>query len=143
MGYPEKEIANAGCCSIGGMDWVFSNVTAGGTHLLVTSETPGVAAGHPFDPLRFELRVSNWAYGVQVDTVHVGEGERLVKIHSYGRSVEFIGDSLSAGMYQSYEGLSSFPHGVGAGLGDAEYTVVAYPGICVADQECWGNPREY
>lgn len=143
------------------MDWAFTNVTAGGTHLLVTSETPGVnvtgAAAvavedsscpsssdplpPPPPPLRFELRVSNWAYGVQIDGVHVGRGEQVVGIPSYSRSIEFIGDSLSAGMYQTYEGLSSFPYGVGAGLGDTEYTVVAYPGICVADKLCWGNPR--
>ncbi|KAG4219904.1 hypothetical protein PC116_g31617, partial [Phytophthora cactorum] len=44
-------------------------------------------------------------------------------------------------MYTSYEGLSSFAYGVGAGLGDTEYYVTAYPGICVSDQECWGNRR--
>ncbi len=126
---------------IGGMDWAFTNVTAGGTHLLVTPETPGVADGHPFDPPRFEFRVSNWAYGVQVDKVHVGEGERLVAIPAYDRSIEFIGDSLSAGLFQTYEGLSSFPYGVGVGLGDTEYSVIAYPGICAADQECAGNLR--
>lgn len=31
--------------------------------------------------------------------------------------------------------------GLGAGLGDTEFSVTAYPGICVADQDCWGNPR--
>ncbi|KAK7750419.1 hypothetical protein SLS62_007607 [Diatrype stigma] len=142
---------------ISGMDWAFTNVTAGGTHLLVTSETPGVTAvgavavggrncpsssdPPPSPLLRFELRVSNWAYGVQIKSVHVRHGEQLVEIPSYNRSIEFIGDSLSAGMYQTYEGLSSFAYGVGAGLGDTEYTVVAYPGICVADKLCWGNPR--
>ncbi len=27
------------------------------------------------------------------------------------------------------------------GLGDTDYSITAYPGICVADQDCWGNPR--
>ncbi|RYP02888.1 hypothetical protein DL764_005544 [Monosporascus ibericus] len=126
---------------IAGMDWIFTNVTAGATHLVVTPDTPGVHDGYPVNPLRFEFRVSNWGYGVQIDKVHVGKGERLVKIPNYSRSIEFIGDSLTAGMWQSYEALSSFAHGVGAGLGDTEYSVVAYPGICVADQPCWGNPR--
>ena len=31
--------------------------------------------------------------------------------------------------------------GLGAGLGDTEFSVTAYPGICAADQNCWGNPR--
>jgi hypothetical protein len=31
--------------------------------------------------------------------------------------------------------------GLGAGLGDTEFSVTAYPGICAADQDCWGNPR--
>ncbi|KAI1472530.1 SGNH hydrolase-type esterase domain-containing protein [Daldinia caldariorum] len=126
---------------IGGMDWTFTNVTAGATHLLVTPSTPGVNETYPVNPLTFELRVTNWAYGVQISKVHVAAGESLIKIPPYKRTIEFIGDSLSAGMYTSYEGLSSFAYGVGAGLGDTEYFITAYPGICVSDQECWGNPR--
>ncbi|KAJ3578359.1 hypothetical protein NPX13_g2206 [Xylaria arbuscula] len=126
---------------ISGMDWVFTNVTTGGTHLLVTSDTVGIDETYPVNPQRFELRVSNWGYGVQIDKVHVGAGESLVKIPPYSRTIEFIGDSLSAGDFQSYESLSSFAYGVGEGLGETEYFVTAFPGICVADQECWGNPR--
>ncbi|KAI1401585.1 SGNH hydrolase-type esterase domain-containing protein [Hypoxylon fuscum] len=126
---------------IGGMDWAFTNVTAGATHLLVSNETAGVNETYPVNPLTFELRVTNWAYGIQIDKVHVAAGESLVKIPPYNRTIEFIGDSLSAGMYTSYEGLSSFAYGVGAGLGETEYYVTAYPGICVTDQDCWGNPR--
>lgn len=123
------------------MDWQFTNVTAGGTHLLITADTPGVDQSYPVNPNRFELRVTNWAYGIQIAGVHVAKGESLIKIPPYKRSIEFIGDSLSSGMYTSYEGLSSFAYGFGAGLGDTEYSVIAYPGICVSDQECWGNPR--
>ncbi|KAI1343372.1 SGNH hydrolase-type esterase domain-containing protein [Xylariaceae sp. FL0016] len=126
---------------IGGMDWSFTNVTKGATHLLVTSKTPGVNETYPVNPLTFELRVSNWGNGVQIDKVHVAAGESIVKIPNHNRTIEFIGDSLSAGMYTSYESLSSFAYGVGEGLGDTEYYVTAYPGICVSDQNCWGNPR--
>ncbi|KAI8961821.1 SGNH hydrolase-type esterase domain-containing protein [Daldinia sp. FL1419] len=122
---------------IGGMDWTF----AGGTHLLVTPSTPGINSSFPINPLTFELRVTNWAYGVQISQIHISPDESLIKILPYERAIEFIGDSLSAGMYTSYEGLSSFAYGVGAGLGDAEWSVTAYPGICVSDQECWGNVR--
>ncbi|KAI0020678.1 SGNH hydrolase-type esterase domain-containing protein [Xylariomycetidae sp. FL0641] len=126
---------------VGGEDWSFTNVTAGATHLLVTPETPGVNETYPVNPLTFEMRVSNWGYGVQIDKVHVAAGESLVKIPKYNRTIEFIGDSLSAGMYTTYEGLSSFAYGASAGLGDTEYYITAYPGICVSDQNCFGNPR--
>ncbi|KAI1099584.1 SGNH hydrolase-type esterase domain-containing protein [Jackrogersella minutella] len=126
---------------IGGMDWSFTNVTAGGTHLLTTPSTPGVNATFPISPLTFELRVTNWAYGVQIRQIHLAPGASLIKVPPHSRTVEFIGDSLAAGMYTSYEGLSSFAYGVGAGLGAAEYYVTAYPGICAADRDCWGNPR--
>ncbi|KAK0718871.1 SGNH hydrolase-type esterase domain-containing protein [Apiosordaria backusii] len=127
---------------IGGLDWIFTNITAGATHLLVSPETPGatLTAG-PINPWTFELRVTNWAYGIQIDSVHVAKGEKLIKIPDFGRRIEVIGDSLSAGMYTSYEGLSSWAYGLGAGLGNTEYTVTGYPGICAADQDCWGNPR--
>lgn len=123
------------------MDWQFTNVTAGGTHLLVTRDTAGVNTTYPVSPATFELRVTNWGYGVQIDKVHVAAGAGLVAVPNHGRAIEFIGDSLSAGMYTSYEGLSGFAYGVGAGLGATEYSVVAYPGICASDQACFGNPR--
>jgi hypothetical protein len=126
---------------IGGMDWTFTNVTAGGTHLFITADTPGVGESSPVSPQRFEIRVSNWGYGVQIGKVHVAAGESLIKIPPYKRTIEFIGDSLSAGDFQTYEGMSSFAYGVGEGLGETEYYITAYPGICAADQNCWGNPR--
>ncbi|KAK3336650.1 Lipase, GDSL-like protein [Cercophora scortea] len=126
---------------IGGLDWMFTNVTAGGTHLLVSADTPGSSLTAPINPWTFEMRVTNWAYGLQIDSVHVAAGEKLVKLPDFGRRIEVIGDSLAAGMYTSYEGLSSWAYGLGAGLGDTEYSITAYPGICAADQDCWGNPR--
>lgn len=126
---------------LAGLDWQFTNATAGGTHLLVSPATAGVDAAGPVTPLTFEMRVTNWAYGVQIDAVHVAAGEKLVKLPEKGRSIEVIGDSLSSGQYASYEGLASWAYGVGAGLGGTEYAVTAYPGICAADQDCWGNPR--
>ncbi|KAK0373547.1 GDSL-like Lipase/Acylhydrolase [Colletotrichum limetticola] len=126
---------------IAGLDWMHTNVTAGGTHQFVSPKTPGIDLAGPVSPVTFEMRVTNWAYGVQIDKVHVDSGEQLVKIPDYPRRVEFIGDSLSAGMYNTYEALAGFAYGVGAGLGDTEYSITAYPGICVADQDCWGNPR--
>lgn len=126
---------------IAGLDWQFTNVTAGGTHLLVTEDTPGSNLTYPISPVTLELRVTNWAYGVQLAAVHVAEGEKLIKIPDYGRRVEFIGDSLTSGMYTTYECLSSFGVGIGDGLGESEYSVTAFPGICAADQNCWGNVR--
>ncbi|GKT96372.1 GDSL-like lipase/acylhydrolase [Colletotrichum tofieldiae] len=126
---------------IAGLDWMHTNVTAGATHLFVSPETPGIELTGPVSPVTFEMRVTNWAYGVQIDKVHVASGEQLINIPDYPRRVEFIGDSLSAGMYATYEAMAGFAYGVGAGLGNTEYSITAYPGICVADQECWGNPR--
>lgn len=126
---------------LSGLDWMFTNITAGATHLLISSDTDGINNTWPFYPNYLELRVTNWAYGVQVDAVHVAEGESLVQVADYDRTVEFIGDSLTSGMYSTYEGLTSFGYGIGAGLGDTEYSVTAYPGICAADENCWGNPR--
>lgn len=126
---------------INGEDWQFSNITTNATHLLVSPSTEGVDLTSPISPSTFELRVTNWAYGVQVKSVHVAAGASLIKLKDYNRRIEVIGDSLSSGMYGTYEGLSSYAYGLAAGLGDTEYSVTAYPGICVTDQECWGNPR--
>ncbi|KAJ9155552.1 Lipase, GDSL-like protein [Pleurostoma richardsiae] len=126
---------------IDGLDWMFTNITAGATHLLVSPDTPGSNLTSPINPSTFEMRVTNWAYGVQISAVHVASGEKLVKLPNYPRAVEFIGDSLTSGMYTTYEGLSSFGFGIGAGLGETEFSITAYPGICAADQNCWGNPR--
>ncbi|KAH8597932.1 GDSL-like Lipase/Acylhydrolase-like protein [Bisporella sp. PMI_857] len=126
---------------INGLDWQLTNVTTNATHLLVSPSTPGVNVTTPINPTTFELRVTNWAYGVQIDSVHIAKGEKLIKIPNHGRTIEIIGDSLASGMYGTLEGLSGFGYGIGAGLGETEYSITAYPGICVYDKECWGNPR--
>ncbi|KAI1658671.1 hypothetical protein F4813DRAFT_388438 [Daldinia decipiens] len=63
-----------------------TNVTAGATHLLVSSSTPGINKPFPVTPLTFELCVTNWAYGAQIDKVHVAAGESLIKIPSRKRT---------------------------------------------------------
>jgi len=52
-----------------------------------------------------------------------------------------IGDSLSAGQYATYEGISSYSWGLGEGFGDIEFSITAYPGICLHDARCYGNLR--
>jgi len=93
---------------IAGLDWQFTNITAGATHLLVSPDTPGSNLTSPINPWTFELRVTNWAYGVQIDSIHVGTGQKLIRLPAAGRRIEVIGDSLASGMYTSYEGLSSW-----------------------------------
>lgn len=120
---------------------MFTNVTAGATHLFISPTTEGIGLTYPIAPHTFEMRVTNWGYGVQIDKVHVAKGQEITKLPSHPRNVEFIGDSLSAGMYNSYEALAGFAYGVGQGLGNTEYSITAIPGICVSDQNCWGHPR--
>jgi len=91
-----------------GYDWQFTNVTGGQTHMLIDANSPGWEEQGPIDPMTFEMRVTNWALGVQIDAIHVGAGRRLIELPKAPRRIEFIGDSLAAGMYNSYEGLSGF-----------------------------------
>ncbi|PQE24456.1 GDSL-like Lipase Acylhydrolase protein [Rutstroemia sp. NJR-2017a BBW] len=126
---------------VDGQDWQLTNITSNATHLLVSPSSPAINVTYPVNPSTFELRVTNWAYGVQISAVHLGKGEKLFKIPDFSRSIEFIGDSLSSGYTNSLEGLSSFAYGTGAGLGNTEYSITAYPGICLYDQLCFGNAR--
>ncbi|PKY05706.1 acetylxylan esterase [Aspergillus campestris IBT 28561] len=121
---------------IAGLDWEFSNVTADSVHQFVGPET-GVAA----EQTTFELRVTNWAYGVQLNNVSVGVDAQLRKSPEFGKNVEIIGDSLASGQYGTYEGLSSWAFAFAAGLGNVEYSITAYPGICLQDKECYDNAR--
>lgn len=126
---------------INGQDWQLTNITTNATHLFVSPSTPSVSLTGPIYPSTFELRVTNWAYGVQIAKLHVAKDQWLIKLPDYDRRIEVVGDSLSSGMYATLEGLSSFAYGLGAGLGNTEYSITAYPGICMFDKECWGNPR--
>jgi hypothetical protein len=73
--------------------------------------------------------------------VHVSSNSTLTKLPNYGKSIELIGDSLASGMYATYEAFSGFGYNIGAGFGDVEFSITAYPGICLHDANCWGNPR--
>jgi hypothetical protein len=126
---------------IDGQDWMLTNVTANSTHLFVTPETTGYNLTTPPGAIQtFEMRVTNWAYGVQIECVHVSGGQaKLVKIPNYARTMELIGDSLSAGQYGTLEGISSYSWGLMYGLGQVEFSITAYPGICLHDSRCYGN----
>ena len=113
----------------GGEDWMLTNVTANTIHQLVTSTTPGYNATAANVTRTFELRVSNWALGVQIDSVHLSNGGQLIKLPSYNRNVEIIGDSLSAGQYATLEGIASWAWGFGEGLGNVEFSIEAHPGV--------------
>ncbi|KAK4125338.1 hypothetical protein N657DRAFT_655366 [Parathielavia appendiculata] len=106
---------------IDGLDWIFTNITAGATHLLVSPDTPGSSETRPINLWTSEMRVSNWAYGIQIEAVHVAKGEKLIKIPDFGRRIEVIGDTL--------------------GCATRNTQITAYPGIYATDQECWGNPH--
>ncbi|KAI0602586.1 hypothetical protein F4775DRAFT_588160 [Biscogniauxia sp. FL1348] len=67
----------------------FTNVTTGATHMLVTPGTPSIDQFDPFNPRRFERRISNYGYDVQMDEVHIAPRQ------SY------------------YENMSRFAHGAG------------------------------
>lgn len=122
-----------------GQDWSLTNVTANSTQLLVDSSTLGWNLTAADAVKTLEVRVTNWAYGVQIGGVHVGgDDATLVKIPDYTRTMEFIGDSLSAGQYGTLEGISSAPWGLMYGLGNVEFTISAYPGICLHDSRCYG-----
>ncbi|KAF2116546.1 acetylxylan esterase [Lophiotrema nucula] len=126
---------------VGGLDWQFSNVSAG-THHLISPSFPNINTTQSWQlPLNFEMRVTNWGLGVQVSAVHLSSNSSLVKIPNFSKTIEFIGDSLTSGMYATYEAFSGFGYNIGAGFGNVEFSITAYPGICLTDANCWDNPR--
>ena len=36
---------------------------------------------------------------------------------------------------------TGYAYGLAAGLGNTEYSITAYPGVCLQDKYCWGNLR--
>jgi hypothetical protein len=123
-----------------GQDWMLTNVSANSTHLLVTPSTTGYNLTVPVNGTQtLELRVTNWAYGVQIDSVLLSGGPAtLIKLRDYTRTMELIGDSLSVGQYATLEGISSYSWGLMYGLGNVEFSTTAYPGICLHDSQCYG-----
>jgi hypothetical protein len=127
---------------VAGLDWQLTNITTNATHHLISPSRANLNTTVSTEvPLTFELRVTNWAYGVQIAGVHLSSNASLIKIPDYGRRIEFIGDSLTSGYSATYEAFSGFGYSIGAGLGETEFSITAYPGICLHDANCWGNPR--
>ncbi|RAH68065.1 SGNH/GDSL hydrolase family protein [Aspergillus aculeatinus CBS 121060] len=122
---------------IGSLDWRFSNVTADATYQFIGPDdfTDGVDTKSNV----FEMRVTNWGIGVQLAGVSVAKDAYITKPTPYKRKVEIIGGSLAGGQYATYETLSSWSFLYGVGLGDAEFTITAYPGVCLADMQCYGG----
>ncbi|GLA69287.1 hypothetical protein AtubIFM55763_009239 [Aspergillus tubingensis] len=114
---------------IDGLDWQFSNVTANSTYQFAGSWTPGLDLAKNNT---FEMRV-------QLAGVSVASDSQLVTVPQYSKTVEIIGDSFASGQYGTYEGLSSWAYNYAAGLGDVEYSITAYPGICLTDEQCYAD----
>ncbi|SPB42536.1 unnamed protein product [Aspergillus niger] len=76
---------------------------------------------------------------VQLAGVSVASDSQLVTVPQYNKTVEIIGDSFASGQYGTYEGLSSWAYNYAAGLGDVEYSITAYPGICLTDEQCYAD----
>ena len=112
---------------IDGLDWQFSNVTANTTYHFITAATNGINITTVNNYHSFELRVTNWSYGVQLAGVKVDANGSLIRIPNYSRTIEIIGDSLTAGQYQSYEGVSSWAWGFCEGIGASEYSITVRP----------------
>ncbi|KAK1149146.1 hypothetical protein N8T08_006366 [Aspergillus melleus] len=114
---------------IGSLDWLFSNVTADTTYQFVSPDTD--MGDKPVgDPKIFELRIAG---------VSVASDAHLNKVENFKRRVEIIGGSLASGQYGTYETLSSWAWLYGAGLGNVEFDITAYPGACLADMKCYGG----
>lgn len=124
-----------------GQDWQLTNVSANSTHLLVTPQSIGYNLTTPRNAVQtLEMRVTNWGIGVQIANVHVQGGPcKLVKLPNAKRTMELIGDSLSAGQYATLEGISSYSWGLMYGFGNTEFSITAYPGICLHDSRCYDN----
>ncbi|KAL4916161.1 SGNH hydrolase-type esterase domain-containing protein [Aspergillus aurantiobrunneus] len=136
---------------IGGQDWQFANVTANDAYQFVGPWTTGLnltdATAQRADKLGLWIRLLLSFCSplilrtVQLSSVSVDLDAAIYEVKPFPRMVEVIGDSLSSGDFATYEGLSSWAYLFAAGLGNVEYHLTAYPGICLVDQNCWGNPR--
>lgn len=111
---------------VDGQDWQFSNVT-NATYQFVSPSTTGVNLTTPANAIQtFEFRVTNWAYGVQLENVLVSGTGALHKLTNFEKKIEVIGDSLSAGQYATYEGISSYSWGLTEGFGNIEFDITVW-----------------
>ena len=108
---------------IDGQDWQFANVSANATYQFVSASTLGANLTTPGDSQTFEMRVTNWSLGVQLAGVRLSANGKLIQIPTYSKTIEIIGDSLSAGQYATYEGISSWSWGFAEGLGNVEFSI--------------------
>ncbi|KAJ5140727.1 Esterase SGNH hydrolase-type subgroup [Penicillium atrosanguineum] len=116
---------------VGSLDWQFSNVTADSTYQFVGPEL-GLDEDLVKQHKVFEMRV-------QIAGVSVASDESLQVPKRFEKKVEVIGGSLAGGQFATYETISSWGYLFAAGLGNAEHTITAYPGACLADLQCYGG----
>ncbi|KAH0238583.1 hypothetical protein KCV06_g375, partial [Aureobasidium melanogenum] len=102
----------------------------------LTRSIAGVSCGGVLIAYRFAGQ--DWFF-TNVAGIHLSKDAKLIKIPNFPKKIEVIGDSLSTGQYGTFEGLSSYAWGLAEGLGSVEFDTTAYPGICLVDQNCWGN----
>ncbi|KAJ5143222.1 CAZyme family CE2 [Penicillium bovifimosum] len=124
---------------IGSLDWQFSNVTADSTYQFVGPWSELKDGDEPIGKNIFEMRVTNWGIGVQIAGVAVAKDAVITKAPTFDKRVEIIGGSLASGQFATYETISSWSFMFANGLGNVEYGITAYPGVCLADQKCYGG----
>ncbi|CAP91491.1 Pc13g04220 [Penicillium rubens Wisconsin 54-1255] len=76
---------------------------------------------------------------VQIAGVAVAKDAVLTKPPTFEKRVEIIGGSLASGQFATYETISSWSFLFANGLGNVEYGITAYPGVCLADEQCYGG----
>lgn len=116
---------------IGSLDWQFSNITASSTYQFVGPWSELKDGDEPVDKNVFEMRVTNWGIGVQIAGVAVANDAVLTKAPTFPKRVEIIGGSLASGQFATYETISSWSFLFANGLGNVEYGITAYPGVCL------------
>ncbi|KAJ5977586.1 Esterase SGNH hydrolase-type subgroup [Penicillium viridicatum] len=117
---------------IGSLDWQFSNITASSTYQFVGPESELKDGDEPVGKNTFEMRV-------QIAGVAVANDAVLTKPPTFEKRVEIIGGSLASGQFATYETLSSWSFLFANGLGNVEYGITAYPGVCLADEQCYNG----
>ncbi|KAI2688571.1 CAZyme family CE2 [Penicillium roqueforti] len=106
---------------IGSLDWQFSNITASSTYQFVDESH----------------KLGHWI--IQIAGVAVANDAVLTKAPTFPKRVEIIGGSLASGQFATYETISSWSFLFANGLGNVEYGITAYPGVCLADEQCYNG----